>query len=74
MEWRLSSPSATELSCQIGETPDGFVLRVTRKGEVLFISHADDPEPLRALASAWCQSLESRGYVPVPGDAPPPDS
>lgn len=66
MEWRLFSPSAKQLSCEIDKTPDGYVLRVTREGGVLFTAHAGDPEPLRARAAAWRDSLEANGYSQRP--------
>lgn len=66
MEWRLFSPSAKPLACDIQQAPDGFVLRVTRDGALLFTAHAPDPGPLRARANAWRETLESSGYTPAP--------
>ncbi|MBA3948706.1 MAG: hypothetical protein H0X44_02025 [Acidobacteria bacterium] len=65
MEWRLFSPSAKPLSCEIRETAGGYVLRVSRGGALLFTARAPDTGPLRARAAAWRESLEASGYTPV---------
>lgn len=65
MEWRLFSPSAKPLSCEIHEEAEGFVLRVSRDGALLFTAHAPEPGPLRARAAAWRETLEASGYTPI---------
>lgn len=62
MEWRLFSPTAKPLTCEILDTPVGCALRVVRDGAILFTAHAPGPEPLRARAAAWRENLERSGY------------
>lgn len=73
MEWRLFSPSAKPLSCEIEQASDGFVLRVTRDGALLFTAQAPEAAPLRERAQAWRTSLESNGYSPFPAGRARPD-
>lgn len=68
MEWRLFSPSAKPLACEIQQVPDGFILRVTRDGALLFTAHAPEPGPLRERATAWRETLESSGYTTAPAE------
>jgi hypothetical protein len=66
MEWRLFSPSARPLACEIQPAAEGFILRVTRDGDLLFTAQAADAAPLRERAKAWRETLEASGYSPVP--------
>jgi hypothetical protein len=63
MEWRLFSPSATPLTCEIHQEAEGFVLQVSRNGALLFKAHAPEPGPLRERAAAWRDNLEANGYT-----------
>lgn len=65
MEWRLFSPSAKPLACEIQQAAGVFVLRVTRDGVLLFTEQATALGPLRERAQAWRETLEATGYTQV---------
>lgn len=67
--WRLFSPSASIVCCEVDKAVDGFEMRVQRDEEIMFTCHAQDLEKLHLLAAGWRVQLESNGYAPVAGIA-----
>jgi hypothetical protein len=64
--WRLFSPSARVLSCQLRKIDGHFELVVENGHEEIVTAAALELEALHAKAAEWRVSLESFGYVPAP--------
>jgi hypothetical protein len=65
--WRLFSPSARVLSCQLRKVDGHFELIVENGHEEIVTAAALELEALHAKAAEWRVSLESYGYVPAAG-------
>ena len=68
--WRLFSPSARVLSCQLRKIDGHFELVVENGHEEIVTAAALELETLHAKAAEWRVSLESYGYVPAGGAQP----
>jgi hypothetical protein len=63
--WRLFSPSARMLSCELRRIDGRFQLIVAAGTQEIVTSDAPELEPLHAKAAEWRTALEAHGYVPA---------
>lgn len=69
--WRLFSPSARQLKCQMQTHPGRFELVIADdRGQQIIRTSFDELASLHRKASDLRQALEARGYVPFGYDRP----